>query len=67
MINISYLGRGVVSIQILRKLVELSDKPVHELFDYICGVSTGAIIGFMFGVLKFSVDEAESAYRYGEC
>lgn len=56
-------SRGVVSIHVLRKLVELSGKPVHELFDYICGVSTGAVIGYMFGVMKFSVDEAEAAYR----
>lgn len=55
--------RGIVSIQIIRKLVEISGKPVHELFDYICGVSTGAIIAFMFGLMKLTVDEAEEKYR----
>ncbi|XP_039270943.2 calcium-independent phospholipase A2-gamma-like isoform X1 [Styela clava] len=55
--------RGIVSIQIIRKLVEISGKPLHELFDYICGVSTGAVIAFMFGLMKYDVDKAESIYR----
>ncbi|XP_023592809.1 calcium-independent phospholipase A2-gamma isoform X3 [Trichechus manatus latirostris] len=55
--------RGVITIQTLRKLVELTQKPVHQLFDYICGVSTGAVLAFMLGLFHMPLDECEELYR----
>ncbi|XP_036285657.1 calcium-independent phospholipase A2-gamma isoform X2 [Pipistrellus kuhlii] len=55
--------RGLVTLQTLRKLVELTQKPVHQLFDYICGVSTGAILAFMLGFFHMPLDECEELYR----
>ncbi|KAL1248001.1 hypothetical protein QQF64_023377 [Cirrhinus molitorella] len=55
--------RGLLALQTLRRLQELSGKPIHQLFDYICGVSTGAIMGFMLGIFQIPLKECEDLYR----
>ncbi|KAI4877292.1 hypothetical protein NFI96_011838, partial [Prochilodus magdalenae] len=55
--------RGLVALQTLQKLEELSGKSIYQLFDYICGVSTGSILGFMLGVFHIPLSECEELYR----
>ncbi|XP_029009711.1 calcium-independent phospholipase A2-gamma-like isoform X2 [Betta splendens] len=55
--------RGILALQSLRKLEALTGKPIYKLFDYICGVSTGAILGFMLGVFQIPVQECDDLYR----
>ncbi|XP_029470880.1 calcium-independent phospholipase A2-gamma isoform X2 [Rhinatrema bivittatum] len=55
--------RGVVTLQTLRKLEELTGKPVYHLFDYICGVSTGAVLAFMLGLFHMPLSECEELYH----
>lgn len=55
--------RGLLALQTLHKLQNLTGKPVHQLFDYICGVSTGAILAFMLGIFQIPLEECEEMYR----
>ncbi|KAI7791780.1 putative calcium-independent phospholipase A2-gamma [Triplophysa rosa] len=55
--------RGLVALQALHRLENLTGKPIYQLFDYICGVSTGAILAFMLGAFQIPLNECEELYR----
>ncbi|XP_008292924.1 calcium-independent phospholipase A2-gamma-like [Stegastes partitus] len=55
--------RGLLALQTLHKLEALTGKPIYKLFDYICGVSTGAVMGFMLGVFQIPLKECDDLYR----
>ncbi|XP_070686766.1 calcium-independent phospholipase A2-gamma-like [Pempheris klunzingeri] len=55
--------RGLMALQTLHRLEALTGKPIYKLFDYICGVSTGAILGFMLGVFQIPLNECDDIYR----
>lgn len=55
--------RGMLAIEFLRQLEIATGRRVFELFDYVAGVSTGAILGFLVGGMHTSLDRCESLYR----
>lgn len=54
--------RGLVSLEILRHIERVTKKRIHELFDLICGVSSGAIITMAIGSGRFTLDQCEAYY-----
>ena len=56
--------RGVLSVAIMRELCKRVGKNPHEIFDIICGTSTGGIVAVLMGAKKLSV--AETEYLYDE-
>ena len=55
--------RGIVALEVLRELEAATGRRIHELFDFICGVSTGAIIASFLGFHKKTIDEIEEIYK----
>jgi calcium-independent phospholipase A2-gamma len=47
----------------LKRIQDATRKEIHEMFDVICGSSTGAILAFLLGVKKTSLDECTQMYR----
>lgn len=44
-------AKGLVTIEILKQIQKLcGGKPIYEIFDYICGTSTGAILASLLGI-----------------
>ena len=56
-------AKGFVTIEVLKSIEKKTGKRIYELFDHICGTSTGAIIACLIGVFKLSLNECESYYK----
>ncbi|CAF0714494.1 unnamed protein product [Adineta steineri] len=56
--------RGLVSLNALRRIEDLVGEPVHTMFDYMCGVSTGAVIAAMLGAFKVDLNQCEELYKH---
>ena len=56
--------KGIMALVVLKQLLGKvgNGKEVHELFDLICGTSTGGILASLLGMLKKPLFEVERLY-----
>ena len=60
---IYFNSRGLLALRILRHLEKIGGRPIYESFDYICGVSTGAVLALLIGAAKKNIKDVETMYR----
>ena len=56
--------RGVITVEILRRLEELTGQRMHEMFDLIVGTSTGALLAFLIGINRTPLVETMKLYQH---
>lgn len=59
----SFDYRGVIPIEILKRLEESCQLRIGDMFDYVIGVSSGAVTAFLLSIAKASTEECEQLYK----
>ena len=55
--------KGLTTVQILKAIEKGTGKQIHELFDLICGTSTGGMLAVALGIKLMSLDQCEEIYK----
>ncbi|XP_038690686.1 phospholipase A I isoform X2 [Tripterygium wilfordii] len=55
--------KGLATVQILKAIEKGTGKRIHELFDLICGTSTGGMLAVALGIKLMSLDQCEEIYK----
>ena len=56
--------QGIATIRMLRQLEQRTGKPIRELFDLVCGTSTGGILAVALSLQQLTLDDCEDIYRW---
>ncbi|KNA04015.1 hypothetical protein SOVF_203650 [Spinacia oleracea] len=55
--------KGLATVKILKELEKGTGKQIHEMFDLICGTSTGGMLAVALGIKSMTLDECEEIYK----
>lgn len=56
-------AQGIATVRLLRELEARTGRRIHEMFDLICGTSTGGLLAVALGLRKLSLDECDHIYK----
>lgn len=54
--------RGLIAIETLLRLERLCGQPVHQMFDFVIGSSTGALLASLIFLMKTPLDQCKELY-----
>ncbi|VAH45265.1 unnamed protein product [Triticum turgidum subsp. durum] len=54
--------KGLATVQMLKQIEQGTGKHIHEMFDLICGTSTGGMLAMALGIKQMSLDQCEEIY-----
>ncbi|KAM3385251.1 hypothetical protein ACQJBY_009278 [Aegilops geniculata] len=54
--------KGLATVQMLKQIEQGTGKRIHEMFDLICGTSTGGMLAMALGIKQMSLDQCEEIY-----
>ncbi|KAL0407272.1 UNVERIFIED_CONTAM: Phospholipase A I [Sesamum latifolium] len=55
--------KGLATVKILKEIERNTGKQMHELFDLICGTSTGGMLAVALGIKVMSLERCEGIYK----
>ncbi|XP_076923033.1 phospholipase A I-like [Bidens hawaiensis] len=55
--------KGLATVRILKEIENGTGKRIHEMFDLICGTSTGGMLAVALGIKLMSLEQCEDIYK----
>lgn len=55
--------KGLATVKMLKEIEKGTGKQIHELFDLICGTSTGGMLAVALGIKLMSLEKCEEIYK----
>ncbi|XP_042422913.1 phospholipase A I-like isoform X1 [Zingiber officinale] len=55
--------KGLATVQMLKQIEQGTGKRIHEMFDLICGTSTGGMLAVALGIKLMTLEQCEDIYK----